>query len=59
VAKLLPGGRAIGVDLWQADQTDNSQDATLANAALENVADRVAVHTADMTDLPLPDDSAM
>ena len=56
-AKRLPRGRAIGVDLWRADQTDNSQQATLANAALENVADRVEVHTADMTALPLADDS--
>ncbi len=32
-AKRLPRGRAIGVDLWRADQTDNSQDATLVNAA--------------------------
>jgi arsenite methyltransferase len=56
-AKRLPRGRAIGVDLWQADQTDNSQQATLRNAALENVADRIEVRTADMTDLPLPDDS--
>ncbi len=37
-AKRLPRGRAIGVDLWQADQTDNSPSATLANAELENVA---------------------
>jgi arsenite methyltransferase len=56
-AKRLPRGRAIGVDLWQADQTDNSQQATLQNAALENVADRIEVRTADMTDLPLPDES--
>ena len=56
-AKRLPRGRAIGVDLWQADQTDNSQEATLANAASENVADRVEVHTADMTALPLADES--
>ncbi len=56
-AKRLPRGRAIGVDLWRADQTDNSQQATLANAALENVADRIEVHTADMTALPLADDS--
>ncbi|MBV8785286.1 MAG: methyltransferase domain-containing protein, partial [Mycobacterium sp.] len=56
-AKRLPRGRAIGVDLWQADQTDNSQHATLQNAALENVADRIEVRTADMTDLPLPDGS--
>lgn len=56
-AKRLPRGRAIGVDLWQADQTDNSQQATLANAVAEGVADRIEVHTADMTALPLADDS--
>jgi arsenite methyltransferase len=56
-AKRLPGGRAIGVDLWRADQTDNSRQATLANAALEGVADRIEVHTADMTALPLGDTS--
>jgi len=56
-AKRLPRGRAIGVDLWRADQTDNSQQATLSNAALENVADRIEVQTADMTALPLADES--
>lgn len=56
-AKRLPRGRAIGVDLWRADQTDNSAEATLANAALESVADRVDVRTADMTALPLADES--
>ncbi|MCV7100121.1 class I SAM-dependent methyltransferase [Mycobacterium palustre] len=56
-AKRLPRGHAIGVDLWHADQTGNSRDATLANAALEDVADRVEVRTADMTALPLPDES--
>jgi arsenite methyltransferase len=56
-AKRLPNGRAIGVDLWQADQTDNSPSATLANAKLENVADRIELHTADMTALPFDDNS--
>jgi arsenite methyltransferase len=56
-AKRLPRGRAIGVDLWRADQTENCQQATLSNAALENVAERVEVHTADMTALPLGDES--
>jgi arsenite methyltransferase len=56
-AKRLPRGRAIGVDLWRADQTDNSQHATLTNAALENVADRIDLRTADMTALPLADES--
>jgi SAM-dependent methyltransferase len=56
-AKRLPRGRAIGLDLWRADQTENSQQATLSNAALESVAERVQVHTADMTALPLDDQS--
>lgn len=56
-AKRLPQGRAIGVDLWQADQTDNSAQATTANAELENVADRIELYTADMTALPLGDES--
>src|ERR1700761_3572607 len=56
-AKRLPRGRAIGVDLWRADQTENSQQATLTNAAREGVADRIELHTADMTGLPLDNDS--
>ena len=56
-AKLLPAGRAIGVDLWRADQTGNSAQQMLANAAAENVTDRVEVRTADITDLPFDDDS--
>jgi arsenite methyltransferase len=56
-AKLLPNGRAIGVDIWRADQTDNSQQNTLRNAELEGVADRVEVRTADITDLPFDNDS--
>jgi ubiquinone/menaquinone biosynthesis C-methylase UbiE len=45
------------MDLWRADQTGNCADRTHVNAALENVADRVAVHTADITDLPFEDSS--
>src|SRR5262249_21740685 len=56
-AKRLPRGRAVGVDLWRADQTENSEQATLSNAALENVAERVEVHTADITALPFGDES--
>jgi len=57
-AKRLPRGRAVGlVDLWQADQTDNSPSATLANAELEGVADRIELHTGDMTALPFDDNS--
>jgi arsenite methyltransferase len=56
-AKLLPNGRAIGVDIWRADQTDNSPQNTLRNAELEGVADRVEVRSADITDLPFDDNS--
>jgi arsenite methyltransferase len=56
-AKRLPSGRAVGVDLWQADQTDNSPSATLANAEIEGVKDRIELHTADMTALPFGDNS--
>jgi arsenite methyltransferase len=53
-AKRLPHGRAIGVDVWsQVDQGRNSKSATLANAAAEGVADRVAVLDGDMRALPL------
>jgi hypothetical protein len=52
-ARRLPTGRAVGADLWSGkDQSGNSPDATLANAAAAGVADRVEVHTADMTALP-------
>ncbi|BBX48076.1 class I SAM-dependent methyltransferase [Mycobacterium cookii] len=56
-AKRLPHGRAVGVDIWQADQTDNSESATLTNAELECVADRIELHTGDMTALPFDDNS--
>jgi SAM-dependent methyltransferase len=56
-AKRLPAGRAVGVDLWSRDQSGNSPKATLANAAAAGVADRVEVHTADMTALPFADGS--
>lgn len=56
-ARRLPEGRAVGADLWSRDQSGNSPEATLANAAAAGVADRVKVHTADMTALPFADDS--
>jgi SAM-dependent methyltransferase len=56
-AKLVPLGSAVGVDIWRADQTGNSMEATLANADAEGVADRVELHTCDITYLAFPDDS--
>jgi SAM-dependent methyltransferase len=58
VAKLLPRGRAGGVDLWRTtDQSGNALEATRRNADLEGVADRVELHTADMRVLPFPDET--
>jgi SAM-dependent methyltransferase len=55
-ARRLRGGRAVGVDIWQAeDLSGNRPEATLENARCEGVADRVAVRTADMRELPFPD----
>ncbi|WP_442790256.1 class I SAM-dependent methyltransferase [Nocardia sp. CDC153] len=52
-ARRLPNGRAVGVDLWRTvDQSGNAQDVTERNAEAEGVADRVELHTADMTELP-------
>lgn len=56
-AKLLPEGRAVGIDLWRADQTGNRPDATRHNAEQEGVADRIDVHTGDMTRLPFADNT--
>jgi arsenite methyltransferase len=56
VAKRLTTGRATGVDIWQAqDLSGNRPEATLENARLECVADRVELKTADMRELPFPD----
>ena len=57
-AKQLKSGRAIGIDIWsQADQANNNSAATLANARLEQVADRVEIQDADARSLPFPDNS--
>jgi len=59
VARRLTTGRVTGVDLWQArDQSGNTEAMARANAEAAGVADRVELVTADLRDLPLPDDSA-
>jgi len=57
-AQHLTTGRAVGVDLWRSvDQSGNSAEATQRNAVAEGVADRVELHTGDMTALPFENDS--
>src|SRR5262245_53027335 len=57
-AQRLTTGRAVGVDLWRrGDQSGNSLEATQRNAVAEGVAERVELHTGDMTALPWQDNS--
>lgn len=57
-AKRLTTGKAVGIDIWQAeDLSGNRPEATLDNARREGVADRVEVETADMRQIPFPDAS--
>lgn len=55
-AKRLTTGRAIGLDLWSAnDLSGNSASETLTNAVIEGVSDRVGVETGDMCAMPFGD----
>jgi arsenite methyltransferase len=57
-AKRLTTGRAVGIDIWsQVDQADNNPEATMENARIENVADRVVVQNADARKIPFADGS--
>jgi arsenite methyltransferase len=58
VARAVPGGHLIGIDLWRSqDQSGNDTAAAEANAAAVGVSDRVEFRTADMAELPFPDDT--
>lgn len=58
VAKQLKTGKAVGSDIWsQEDLSDNSKEKTLANAAIEDVADTVEVVEADVRKMPFEDNS--
>src|SRR6187431_426478 len=57
-AKRLNTGRAVGIDLWQAeDLSGNTPAGTLDNAMIEGVADKVEVQTGDARKLPFDDAS--
>ena len=52
-AERVPGGRAVGADIWLSrDQSGNSRASTERNALLEGVSDRVELVHADARDLP-------
>lgn len=55
-AKKLTTGKATGIDLWQQqDQAKNNSSATILNAQIEGVSNRIEVLTADMRKLPFTD----
>jgi SAM-dependent methyltransferase len=57
-AKRLSTGRATGIDIWQAeDLSGNNPDSALENARREGVVERVDVRTADMRQMPFPENS--
>ncbi len=57
-AKRLTTGRAVGIDIWQAEDLSGNQPAApLQNAGIEGVAERVEVQTADARKLPFDDAS--
>jgi arsenite methyltransferase len=58
VAKLVPNGRVVGLDLWRsADQTGNSLDAARRNLHSEGVSARCILETGDMVAMPFADSS--
>jgi arsenite methyltransferase len=58
VAERLTDGQVDGVDLWRSmDQSGNDESHTRANLEANGVADRVALHTADMRNLPFDEAS--
>ncbi len=57
-ARRLSTGRAVGIDIWQAEDLSGNQPAApLHNARIEGVAERVEVQTADARKLPFEDAS--
>lgn len=57
-AKRLNTGRAVGVDIWQTeDQAGNRAEATMENARVEGVADRIELKDGDARSLPFESDT--
>jgi arsenite methyltransferase len=57
IAERLPRGRAVGIDLWTADQSGNSAEAAESNLVAEGVRERCELVTGDMRSMPFPDAS--
>ncbi len=57
-ATFLTTGKAIGIDIWRAeDLSDNTLENALNNAAIENVANKIEIKTEDARQLSFGDNS--
>ena len=57
-ARQLSTGKALGIDIWnQQDLSYNTKSATIDNATIEGVKDRIEVVNADVRSLPFADQS--
>lgn len=58
VAKELTTGKVIGTDIWDTSElSGNSPQRAYRNAQLEGVQEKVEFRTADVRELPFPDNS--
>ena len=58
LAKLLPRGRVVGLDLWRTeDQSGNNPKVTRRNLIAEGVAERCELKTGDMLAMPFDDNT--
>lgn len=52
-AKRLTIGKVTGIDIWSdVDQANNSEQATIENAKIENVLNKIEIITADARQMP-------
>ena len=57
IAKLLPRGHVVGLDLWTEDQSGNRPETTRRNLEVEGVDSWCELKTGDMLAMPLDDAS--
>ena len=57
LARLVPHGKVVGLDLWTSDQSGNHADATQRNLVAEGVSEWSELRTGDMLAMPFPDGS--
>lgn len=57
-AKRLTTGKAVGVDIWRSgDLSNTGRDATLRNARIEGVSEKIRIEEGDIRKLPFETDT--